>query len=51
MKFKTCSLIFLFIFVLGLFFSSGSVLASEIQWHSYDSGMARGKFEKKKVGQ
>lgn len=52
MKFKTCGLILLYIFVSGLFFSNGSVSSTEIQeiqWHSYDSGMARGKFEKKRV--
>ena len=49
MKFKTCGLILLFLFVLGLFFSNGSAFAAEIQWHSYDSGMARGKFENKRV--
>ena len=49
MKLKTCCLILLSLFILGLFFSNGSAFASEIQWHSYDSGMARGKFEKKRV--
>ena len=49
MKLKTCCLIPLSLFILGLYFSNGSVFASEIQWHSYDSGMARGKFEKKRV--
>ena len=49
MKFKTCGLILLSLFVFWLFFSKSSAFASEIQWHSYDSGMARGKFEKKRV--
>lgn len=49
MKLKTCGLILLSLLGLGLFFSNGSVFASEIQWHSYDSGMARGKFENKRV--
>ena len=52
MKFKTLGLILLFLFVSGLFFSNGSVFSTEIQeieWHSYDNGMARGKFEKKRV--
>ena len=49
MKYKACGIILLFLFILGLFFSSGSALASEIQWHSYDTGMARGKFENKRV--
>ena len=49
MKLKICGLIFLPLIVFGLFFCKSSALASEIQWHSYDSGMARGKFEKKRV--
>ena len=28
---------------------SGSAASREIQWHSYKDGMARGKFEKKRV--
>jgi thiol:disulfide interchange protein DsbD len=31
------------------FFINGSAATTSIQWHSYDEGMARGKFEKKKV--
>jgi len=49
MKLKTCGLILLYIFFSGLFFGNGSAFSTEIQWHSYDSGMARGKFEKKRV--
>lgn len=52
MKLKTGGLILLALFFSGLFFGNGSVSSSgiqEIQWHSYDNGMARGKFEKKKV--
>jgi len=51
-KLKTCGLIILSLFVSVLFFSNGSVSSTkirEIQWHSYDNGMARGKFEKKRV--
>ncbi|MBI5580443.1 MAG: thioredoxin family protein [Deltaproteobacteria bacterium] len=29
--------------------ASGLAAADKIQWHTYDSGMARSKFEKKKV--
>ena len=29
--------------------SSGLAAAGQIDWHSYESGLARGKFEKKKV--
>ena len=49
MKLKTCGIIFLSFVVLGLLFENGSASSTEIQWHSYDSGMARGKFEKKRV--
>lgn len=28
---------------------SGALASQKIQWHSYNAGMARGKFEKKKV--
>ena len=52
MKFKTANLI-----VLALFFSvctftgasASSSKSSKIEWHSYEDGMARGKFEKKAV--
>jgi thioredoxin-related protein len=37
------------VFFLILIISGGYVSAAEIQWHSYDDGIARGKFEKKKV--
>jgi thioredoxin-related protein len=52
MKFKTAGLIILpllfsmFIFINAL---ASSTQIKEIEWHSYDDGMARGKFEKKKV--
>jgi len=49
MKFKSFGFIIpaLLIFLLIVFDSSAS--SSEIQWHAYDDGMARGKFEKKKI--
>jgi thiol:disulfide interchange protein DsbD len=52
MKFKTAGLIILpllfsvFIFINA---SASSTQTTEIEWHSYDDGMARSKFEKKKV--
>ena len=49
MNLKARGIILLLLFILGLCFSSISALASEIQWHSYDTGMARGKIEKKRV--
>lgn len=41
---ETLALVFLIIVTLA-----GSVAAQEIQWHTYNDGMARGKFENKKV--
>ena len=49
MNHKARGIILLLLFILGLCFSSISALASEIKWHSYDNGMARVKFEKKRV--
>jgi thioredoxin-related protein len=49
MKFKTTVFILLFLFCSMLFFTSASASTTGIQWHSYDDGMARSKFEKKKV--
>jgi thioredoxin-related protein len=52
MKLKTSSLIILsLIFSVVIFTSTlaSSAKNSKIEWHSYDDGMARGKFEKKKV--
>ena len=49
MKFKTAGFVILFLFFLMLFFINGSASTTGIQWHSYDDGMARSKFEKKKV--
>jgi thioredoxin-related protein len=48
-KLKTSGLISLVLFFSMLIFFNGFVSSSEIQWHSYDDGMARSKFEKKKI--
>ena len=49
MKLKVSGLIALGL-ILALFISGdGFASSGEIQWHSYDDGMARGKFEKKKI--
>ena len=52
MKLKTYNLIILLLFFSVFIFinaSASSTQVKEIQWHSYDDGMARSKFEKKKV--
>ena len=52
MKFKTAGLIILpLLFSVFIYIntSASSTQTTEIEWHSYDDGMARGKFEKKKV--
>ena len=49
MKFKTTGYVILLLFCSMLFFINGSASTTGIQWHSYDDGMARSKFEKKKV--
>jgi thioredoxin-related protein len=52
MKFKTSNLIILALFFSAFIFTSASASSSKIskiQWHSYEDGMARGKFEKKAV--
>ncbi len=49
MKFKASGLVALFLFFSVFIFINGSASSTGIQWHSYDDGMARGKFEKKKV--
>lgn len=52
MKFKACGLIILSLFFSVFIFTNASVSSTKvkaIEWHSYDDGMARGKFEKKKV--
>ena len=52
MKFKTSNLIMLALFSSVFIFASASASSSKnnkIEWHSYEDGMARGKFEKKTV--
>ena len=52
MKFKTAGLIILPLLFSVFIFINASVSSTqvkEIEWHSYDDGMARGKFEKKRV--
>lgn len=52
MRVKTGVFIMLPLFFVVLMFFSNSVCSTEveeIQWHSYDDGIARSQFEKKKV--
>jgi thioredoxin-related protein len=52
MKLKSAGLIILSLLLSVFIFmnlSASSPLVKEIQWHSYNDGMARSKFEKKKV--
>lgn len=52
MKLNTVGFIILpLLFLVFIFInaSASSTQIKEIEWHSYDDGMARGKFEKKKV--
>jgi thioredoxin-related protein len=49
MKLKFPGLIILALFFFWIIFIDASASSSGIQWHSYDEGMARGKFEKKKI--
>jgi uncharacterized protein YyaL (SSP411 family) len=52
MKLKTSSLIILALSFSAFIFTSASASSSKIgkiQWHSYEDGIARGKFEKKTV--
>ena len=52
MKLKSAGLIILSLLLSVFIFmnvSASSPLVEEIQWHSYNDGMARSKFEKKKV--
>ena len=52
MKLKTFGLIILLLLFSVFIFINASAAPTqtkEIEWHSYDDGMARGKFEKKKV--
>ena len=52
MKLKNCGPVILPLLASVFIFmnvSASSTPVKEIQWHSYDEGMARSKFEKKKV--
>ena len=51
MKFKTSNLIMLALFSVFIFTSASASSSknNKIEWHSYEDGMARGKFEKKAV--
>ena len=49
MKSKITSLVILSVFISVVIFTNSSASSTGIEWHSYDDGMARGKFEKKKV--
>jgi thioredoxin-related protein len=49
MKFKISGFVILLLFFSTFIFINGSASSTGIEWHSYDDGMARGKFEKKKV--
>jgi thioredoxin-related protein len=49
MKLKFAGLIVLTLPFFWILFIDASASSNEIQWHSYDEGMARGKFEKKKI--
>jgi thioredoxin-related protein len=49
MKHNPSVLIILALFFFLLIFIEGSASSNEIQWHSYEEGMARAKFEKKKI--
>jgi thiol:disulfide interchange protein len=49
MKLSAIRWVFVLVFCLSVGLPSGVAVSQEIQWHSFDAGMARGKFEKKKV--
>ena len=49
MKLSVIRWIFLLLLCLLVGVPSGVAVSEEIQWHSFNAGMARGKFEKKKV--
>ena len=49
MKIKTTAFAILFLFFSVFVLINNSASSTDIEWHSYDDGMARGKFEKKKV--
>ena len=49
MKISVVRWVFVLLLCLSIGVSSGVAVSQEIQWHSFNEGMARGKFEKKKV--
>ena len=49
MKIKTTGFVFLLLFLSVFILINVSASSTGIEWHSYDDGMARSKFEKKKV--
>ena len=49
MKLSVIRWVFVLLLCLSLGVPSGVAVSEEIQWHSFNAGMARGKFEKKKV--
>ena len=49
MKLSVVRWVFVLLLCLSIAVSSGVAVSQEIQWHSFNEGMARGKFEKKKV--
>ncbi len=49
MKLIVIRWVFVLLLCLSVGLPSGVAVSQEIQWHSFNAGMARGKFEKKKV--
>jgi thioredoxin-related protein len=49
MKLSVILWVFVLLLCLSVGLPSGVAVSQEIQWHSFNAGMARGKFEKKKV--
>ena len=49
MKLSVIRWVFVLLLCLSAGVPSGVAVSQEIQWHSFNAGMARGKFEKKKV--
>jgi len=49
MKSSVIRWVFVLLLCLSVGVPSGVAVSQEIQWHSFNAGMARGKFEKKKV--
>lgn len=49
MQFKTAGFVILSLLISLFLFINGSASSTGIEWHSYDDGMERSKFENKKV--